>query len=158
MPSTDIHVEKLRLAQEQDDVLTQVKRYVLSGWPHYLSNTDTVLKPYFESRGYITICKDLLTFHNRVIIPQTERLDTLRSLHEGHLGMTKCAERARLSVWWPRISQDIQEMIRNCKMCRENAPTVKEPLLPTATPTQPWQIIGTDLFYHKGKPAASPTM
>ena len=116
-----------------------------------LSNTDTVLKPYFESRGYITLCRDLLTFQNRVIIPQTERLETLRNIHEGHLGMTKCTEKARLSVWWPRMSQDIEEMIRNCNTCKTSAPTVKEPLLPTATPTRPWQMLGTDLFVHKGK-------
>ena len=148
MPSVDIHLEKLHTAQKSDEVLCQVIKYVQTGWPHYLSSTDTVLKPYFENRAFITICNNLLAYQNRVIMPQTARLEALRSLHEGHLGLTKCTERARASMWWPRMSYDIEEMVKNCRVCKESAPTVKEPLLPTATPSRPWQIVGTDLFYH----------
>ena len=80
----------------------------------------------------------------RLVIPTIMHLDILDKLHEGHLGITKCHERAKRSVWWPGLSKQLEDMIQNSRKA--------EPLIPSVLPDRPWQKIGTDLFELKVKP------
>ena len=151
LPASDVRLQELRRAQKEDEVLCRVSQFVTNGWPPYISSIDTVLGPYFENRASITRHQELLVYQNRIIVPQTERLETLRLIHEGHLGITKCLERARRAVWWPAMSEAVSEMVKNCTTCKLHSKTTPEPLRPTATPDRPWQVVGSDLFYHKGQ-------
>ena len=37
----------------------------------------------------------------------------------GHLGIEKCMLKARDSVFWPGISNDIRETVEKCGICQE---------------------------------------
>uniref|UniRef100_A0A3B1ISF7 Gypsy retrotransposon integrase-like protein 1 n=1 Tax=Astyanax mexicanus TaxID=7994 RepID=A0A3B1ISF7_ASTMX len=76
---------------------------------------------------------------------------SLAKLHEGHQGVVKCRERARQSVWWPGLSQQLNELVLNCRTCIKERTNHTEPLIPTDLPERPWQKLGTDLFTLKGK-------
>ena len=55
--------------------------------------------------------------------------------------------RARESVYWPRISIDIKEVVAKCSTCQEHQKRQQsEPLLPQDVPQYPWQKLGTDIF------------
>ena len=58
--------------------------------------------------------------------------------------------RARILVWWPNISKQIEQMIAKCQVCAKDAIYHKEPMMPTPLPEYPWQVIGSDLFEIKG--------
>ena len=58
----------------------------------------------------------------------------LDKIHEGHLGMVKCNSRARDSVWWPGISKQIEELVRNCILCLKTRPDTVQPMLGTPLP------------------------
>ena len=47
----------------------------------------------------------------RLIIPKSERPSTLKILHMGHYAIDKMSLRARETVYWPGISQDIRHTI-----------------------------------------------
>ena len=51
----------------------------------------------------------LVTKGARLVIPSTLRSKVLEQIHEGHLGIEKCMLKARDSVFWPGISNDIRE-------------------------------------------------
>ena len=71
----------------------------------------------------------------------------LERIHTGHQGITKCRERANLSVWWPGISKEIKAKVESCQFCQENQPSQrKAPLMTTDLPDRPWQKVSTDLF------------
>ena len=88
---------------------------------------------------------------NRVVIPAALRLEMLDCLHTGHQGISKCRERARQSLWWPGLSRQLEELVKNCSVCRKCTNQRSEPLITTALPELPWQRVGTDLFEFKGQ-------
>lgn len=132
--------------------IAQVRDYVVKGWPSYISAVNSLFTPYFEVHGSFTYKKNLVMYQNRIVILISERTETLRGIHEGHLSITKYRARANRSGWWPGMSREIEEIIKSCSTCWEHASQSREPLLPTATPERPWQIVGSDLFCYKRTP------
>ena len=96
----------------------------------------------------LTLHKDKLLLYNAcVVIPASLQSQTLLKLHQG---IDRCRQRARISVWWPGISSEIEDWVKNCLHCAEcNRPT-KEPLMGSELPAYPWQKVGTDLFVLNG--------
>ena len=87
---------------------------------------------------------------SRVVIPETFQEEILHKLHGGHQGITCCRSRAKISVWWPGLTQQLKEFIQQCPQCaRKNRPN-KEPLIPSTLPEYPWQQVAADLFQLKG--------
>lgn len=62
-----------------------------------------------------SVVDGLLLRGNRIVIPQSLRQDILRNIHAGHLGIVECRERARQGVWWPGLSKQLEELVKNCK-------------------------------------------
>lgn len=83
---------------------------------------------------------------SRLVIPTAMRNTVLDALHEGHQGMTRCRERARETVWWPGLSGQLNELVRNCKTCIKERGNPVEPLMSSELPERPWQQVGSDLF------------
>ena len=92
------------------------------------------------------MAKGLLLRGNRVVIAKSLQRDILQKLH---LGMTKCRQRAKDSVWWRGIRKDIDKVVSNCDRCCKVRVQHPEPLIPTPLPGRPWQKVGTDLFEWK---------
>ena len=87
----------------------------------------------------------------RIYIPEPLREGTMERLHRGHLGLGKMRGRARETVWWPRLSQDLKSYIKKCRICLEHHKNRPEPLLQSEIPMRPWQMVGTDFAEVKGK-------
>ena len=65
-------------------------------------------------------------------------------------GITKCRERAKNSVWWPGLSEEIQDLVQQYRVCALHKEKNPEPLIATPLPDRPWQAVATDLFELKG--------
>ena len=85
----------------------------------------------------------------RIVIPQSLQQEILTKIHMAHQGITKCRDRARLSVWWPGLSTQLEELVKNCEICCKEQHQRAEPLIPSELPELPWQKVGTDLFEWK---------
>eukprot|EP00057_Strongylocentrotus_purpuratus_P012550 XP_011667024.1 PREDICTED: uncharacterized protein K02A2.6-like [Strongylocentrotus purpuratus] len=84
---------------------------------------------------------------SRIVVPSTMKKQMLDKIHEGHLGIEKCKRRAREVLYWPRINQDITEMVQNCNSCLMYKPKQQtESLKPHTVPNRPWEKIAADLF------------
>ena len=56
-------------------------------------------------------------------------------------------QRGRQSLVWAGMSNEIKELVSNCKTClKYQSAQSKEPLLPYVVPAFPWQRIAADLF------------
>lgn len=143
---TNQAVEALKLAQEKDELCKEVVRCCQEGWPTYKTDAYTAIHPYWEVKAHLTVMNGVLLYDSRIVVPTSERLNILDRIHQAHQGIVKCRLRARRSVWWPRMSTQIQEMVQNCRVCRLTSDTPIEPLCPSTLPERPWERLGADLF------------
>ena len=44
----------------------------------------------------------------------------MQMLHSGHMGISKTKNLARIYVWWPKIDEDIENLVKSCEPCQLN--------------------------------------
>ena len=83
----------------------------------------------------------------RVLVPSTLQRKALEQIHEGHQGVEKCMLKARESMFWPGISDDIWEAVEKCGICHSTSRASNPVGNISEVPPHPWHTLGTDLFY-----------
>jgi len=149
LPSSDEQLRRIELHQQEDEICKSLIEYCKNGWPEK-SSVKGLLKLYIPIASELTVVNGLLMRGKRIVIPSCLRMEMLDKLHSGHLGIVRCRERARQSVWWPGLARQLQEFIENCTACRLNEKNRAEPLIPTQLPELPWQKVASDLLEYKG--------
>ena len=99
----------------------------------------------------LSIKSGLITCGNRIIVSREMRSEMLQYIHEGHQGKEPCLLRVRNTVFWPKMTYNIQQLIEKCMICQEYG---KSQLLIGTTQELspfPWHTLPTDLFYWKRK-------
>ena len=61
-----------------------------------------------------------------IIIPRVMKNRFLNELHTGHLGVTKCIELAKQTMYWPGINSDIEQFMATCQPCLKYAASNKK--------------------------------
>ena len=89
----------------------------------------------------------IATKGSRLLVPSTLRRKALGQIHEGHQGVEKCMLKARESVYWPGISDDIWETVEKCGICQSTSRAAKPVGNISEVPPHAWHTLGTDLFY-----------
>lgn len=93
-----------------------------------------------------TIDKVLLRI-DRIVIPRSLRNRVLEIAHEGHPGISMMKSHLRTNVWWPKLDQDVEKFVRNCKGCTlVSAPNPPEPIVRREFPEQPWTDVAADFL------------
>ena len=136
LPATDKCLAQIQEYQERDPVLQTWKTEVSGGEKRRKT----------RRHDDLSISNEILLKGDRIVIPKVLQSEILEQLQTGHQGLVKCKERARVSVWWPGITRDIEAYVRNCRICCQFQQTKLEPLIISEMPANPWQKFGTDLF------------
>ena len=150
LPATERRLQEVRSHQVEDEICLKLKEFCREGWPEKHKVNDA-LQPYWQCKGEITVQQGILMKADRVIIPSALRLEVLDKIHTGHQGIKKCRERAKREVWWPGLSRQIEELVKECPTCIKTRRNHAEPMIPSRLPERPWQKVGTDLFDWKGQ-------
>ena len=149
LPATDVMIQDIKSSQASDATCQKIHEYLQAEWPHK-SQLPNDVKPFMSVSTELSQQDGLLMRGRRIVIPTSLRADTLQRIHSGHQGITKCHARASQSVWWPGMSKEIENLVRNCTTCCKTQVQFTEPLIMTNFPKLPWQRVGTDLFKYKG--------
>ncbi|KAK0154443.1 hypothetical protein N1851_003464 [Merluccius polli] len=73
----------------------------------------------------------------------------LERVHESHLGIVKCKERARDVMYWPGMAKEIEDVVMKCSVCNKfKRNNTKEPLVSHEIPDRAWAKVGVDLFHY----------
>lgn len=75
------------------------------------------------------------------------RPEAIKNIHEGHIGIIKCIDHAKLCAYWPGYIQHIKDAVESCSLCQTlRDANTKAPLQQQEVPGYPYQVIGSDLF------------
>lgn len=142
-----IGLDAVRNATDADSELQEVMQFILSGWPDYAKDLPPPIRKYHELRSHLSVSAGLVLYDDRIFIPHIMQDEILSKLHAGHQGVSKCRKRARDTVYWRGISNDIKRVVESCQLCQEHQKKQRhEPLMPTPLPGRPWEKVGVDLF------------
>ena len=128
---------------QNDITLKKLKHAVHSSWPTYAKDCDPELKDYWSYHKEISLEDRVLFKDHRLIVPKSKRWPLLEILHTGHHGIDKMTLRARESVFWPGILNDIKTLTETCTVCQENSKsqpkeTQQQTQVPLHMPGKDW--------------------
>ena len=87
-----------------------------------LTREDRSMAPehYRQQFGNISTRWGLTFINDKINVPTELRKKLLNTLHFGHAGTTKMTAEAKI-FWWPNITEDIEEKVKNCVACLSSA-------------------------------------
>ena len=134
-------LDRLRKNTAQDNQLTRLSHYINTGFPCDKKDLPTDLHEFWNHREELSIEFGLITCGNRIIVPKEIRAEMLQYIHERHQGKEGCLLRARNTVFWPKMTYDIQELIERCIICQEHGKS--QPIIGTTQelPPFPWHTL-----------------
>ena len=117
-------MQLVRFAEEtkQDEILPDLQRVILSGWPETRSQVPAKLQEFWNYRDELTVGHGLVLKGQKIFVPKPLRKEMLERLHEGHLGINKTLMKARDVLFWPGMAAEITEKVKKCPVCLENRP------------------------------------
>ena len=95
--------------------------------PIFPQDTDHVLLRYLEKFQDYEVKNEVLVLENqelgtkRIVVPQGKVVEVLKTLHEpGHHGVKATKSRVKPLFYWPTLSKDVENFVKNCEICDEH--------------------------------------
>ena len=95
----------------------------------------------------LSIESGLITCRTGIIVPREMRPDMLQYIHEDHQGKDCCLLRAKNTVFWPKITNDIQQLIEECMICQGYGKSQPPIGATQELPPFPLHTLATNLIY-----------
>jgi len=152
--SQELRAITWNLVQAENDNDSQIQTLInaiASGFPLSKESLPRDIQDFWKCRNELCIVDSVVLYKNRIVIPRSLRQEVLQSLHSAHQGVTAMNERAKVEVYWPGITGDIQSTRDSCYDCNRTTPTqAKLPPFEPTIPSTPFEAIASDYFLFKG--------
>ena len=149
-------LHRIRLATQADDNLAILKHIIQQGWPKTVKEVPQEIQKYWTFHEELMIEDGLILKGTQIMIPDKMREDILKQIHEGHLGFNKCQLRAKETVYWPGLNDQLENLILNCQLClkysRSKNKSTPHTALGHEVPAVPWRKVATDIFHYESQP------
>ncbi|CAB4007683.1 Retrovirus-related Pol poly from transposon [Paramuricea clavata] len=127
---------------KKDPVLSNVLDFTKNGWPE---KPQPELQLYHTRRLELSHEDGILLWDTRVAIPESLRDILLKDLHAEHFGIVKMKQLARKYLWWPKLDKEIEETVKSCMACQEEAKSPNASQQASwSWPGGPWKRIHID--------------
>ena len=140
------------LQQNTANELHELYAMIQGDWPESKQQVPHSIRQFWDARDELAVLDGVVYRGMRIVVPPSMRPAMLEIIHGTHLGIVKCKQRAREALYWPGMSAQIEDKVKNCTMCRDYAPAQqKEPLMPSPVPDLPWEMAASDIFAFEGE-------
>ena len=127
---------------------------IQAGWPETKRLVPLVphsIREYWESRDELAVSDGVIYRGMKIVVPPSMGPAMLALIHGTHLGIVKCKQRAREALYWPGMSAQIEDKVKDSTMCHNYAPAQqKQPLMPSPVSNLPWAMAASDIFTFEG--------
>lgn len=129
-------------ASEIDEEIIVLREAIDTGvWDNVKCRVLRALKNEFSHDGKL-VFKDF-----QVVLPTSLRKKALSLAHKAHAGIIVTKRILRKAVWWPRMTADVEKLVKCCAVCQLVSQKPRpEPLVMKQLPEKPWQSIAIDHF------------
>ena len=118
-----------------------------------IKEVPTEVQKYRTFHEELMVEDGLILKGTRIIIPDKKREEILKLIHEGHLGLNKCKIRAKETVYWLGINEQLEQVILNCQLCLKYSGSKNKNMPHTAlgheVPPVPWSKVAMDIFHYE---------
>ena len=143
--------EKVEIETLSDVNMHMLLNLIQQGFPDVIDNVPQQLKTYFKFRNDLSTVGTVILYKNRIVMPPSLRNAVLLNLHSAHQGVSSMISRAETSVFWPGITNDVNNVRIKCGPCNNMCPSQPNPPPKTLNhPQYPFQMICADYFHFKG--------
>ena len=130
LPMTHERLATPKNDTQQDIQLNMLKETIITGWPEQKKEVNSLLMPYYLYADERSVQDGIIFKGECVVILQAMRGDMRKEIHAAHLGINGCLRRARETLFWRGMSDDIKNYINSCETCRKyEISNPKEPLM-----------------------------
>ena len=110
-----------------------------------------MLTSYIRYKESLYVIDGVVLYRDRVVVPSALRQTVLENLHAAHQGVASMQLRAQSIVFWPGMTESINETRSRCRECNRNAPSqAPMPSEPATPPTTPFEKVFADFFEFGG--------
>ena len=102
---------------QEDDELALLKHTITHGWPSTIREASHEIQHYWTFREELTIDDGIVVKGAQMVVPHKKHQATLKLIHEGHLGFGKCKLRAKDTVYWSGLNDQLEKLILYCELC-----------------------------------------
>lgn len=136
-----VTVKEIKENTESDQEILQLKTGIDQDiWSDAIKHCQVFKEEFCFSDG-------ILLRGTRIVIPEKLRQRVLESAHEGHPGIVAMKSRLRTKVWWPKIDEQAEKIVKACKGCTLiSAPNPPYPMKRRQIPTAPWVDVAIDFM------------
>ncbi|XP_058817181.1 uncharacterized protein K02A2.6-like [Topomyia yanbarensis] len=129
----------------------------MQGWPQIKEELDDDLLRYYALQNELTIQRGVVFKGDRIVVPRSIRSKLMEKIHSAHLGVDYTLRAAREALFWPGMTDQITNYVRNCEICMEfSASQTRTPMTTHEIPEYPFQRANIDLaeVQHQGRKCA----
>ena len=89
----------------------------MTRWPSTIREVPSKIQPYGTFREELTVEDIIVLKGTCIVIPHKKHQATLNLIHKGHLGLNKYKVRAKDTIYWPGLSEQLEKLDLNCELC-----------------------------------------
>ena len=104
-----------------------LKESIIQGWPKDIKQRSLPLCSFWNFREELSIIDGIVVKGSHIVIPTKFRPELLSFLHDdSHLGIDKCIQQAKGSIYWPNITEDIKSIVNKCQSAWPTVDIIKK--------------------------------
>ena len=134
--------------------MQKLKEVIKESFPNDKCNMQPELRQFWDVRDPLASDADdgLIVLGHWIVIPKILRKSILQDLVQMHQGATKLRQRARLSLYWPGMENNVKNASEACNECAKGLPSHgAEPLQQRMGATRPFEQIHADFCSVNGR-------
>jgi len=101
---------------KRSEFYTRIINRILKGNWQNLTNMEKVFRRYSKN---LRITNGLIFYNNRLYISEAYRTSLLKSIHDTHMGIEQTLKKAKMCMWWPGLSKDVETYVNSCYTCSD---------------------------------------
>lgn len=150
---SDSRLEEIKNETTRDQPLQLIIGYTQHGWPPTADRVPDSVKIYYNYHHELSTQDGIVFRGDRIVVPHSLRRKLVDSCHVSHNGIEATLKLARANLFWPGMSSQITDVVKQCPTCAKYAASQPNPpMMSHVIPIYPFQLVSMDVFQavHQG--------